>query len=83
MALYRCRATRRSGARTGIDPTAHKLKADQIHGSKQGCPTGCPTEGPNKVDPTADRMNACQIYGSKSWCRTEGPDGVTGGKIYD
>jgi hypothetical protein len=39
MALYRCRAARRSGARTGIDPTAQKLKADQIHGSKRGCPT--------------------------------------------
>jgi hypothetical protein len=49
MALYRCRAARRSGARTGIDPTAQKLKADQIHGSKQGCPTGCPTEGPDGV----------------------------------
>jgi hypothetical protein len=66
MALYRCRVACRSGARTGIDPTAQKLKADQIHGSKRGCPT----EGPDRVDPTADMMNACQIYGSKSWCRT-------------
>jgi hypothetical protein len=47
MALYRCRAARRLGARTGIDPTAQKLKADQIHGSKRGCPTGCRTEGPD------------------------------------
>jgi hypothetical protein len=82
MALYRCRTVRRSRARTGIDPTAQKLKADQIHNSKGGCPTGCRTEGPDGVDPTADKMNACQIYGSKSWCRTEGLDGVMGGKIY-
>jgi hypothetical protein len=81
-ALYRYRAARRSGARTGIDPTAQKLKANQIHSSKRGCPTGYRTEGPDGVDPMADRMNACQIYGSKSWCWTEGPDGVTGGKIY-
>jgi hypothetical protein len=40
---------RRSGARTGIDPTAQKLKADQIHGSKRGCPTGCPTGWPDRV----------------------------------
>jgi hypothetical protein len=82
MALYRCRAARRSGGQTGIDPTAQKLKADQIHGLKRRCPTGCPTEGPDRIDSTADKMNACQIYGSKSWCRTEGPDGVTGGGIY-
>jgi hypothetical protein len=69
MALYRCRAARRSGARTGIDPMAQKLKADEIHSSKQGCLTGCRMEGPDGVDPTADRINACQIYGSKSWCR--------------
>jgi hypothetical protein len=81
-ALYRCRAARRSGARTGIDPTAQKNKADQIHGSKRGCLTGCPTEGLDGVDLMADRMNTYQIYGSKSWCRTEGPDEVTGGKIY-
>jgi hypothetical protein len=66
----------------GNDPTAQKLKADQIHGSKRWCRTGCRTEGLDRVDPTANRMNAFQIYGSKPWCRMEGPDGVTGGKIY-
>jgi hypothetical protein len=70
MALYRCRAACRSGAQTGIDPTAHKLKTDQIHGSKRGCLMGCRMEGLDGVDPTVDKMNACQIYGSKSWCRT-------------
>jgi hypothetical protein len=40
MALYRCRAAQQSGARMGIDPTAQKLKANQIHSSKRGCPTG-------------------------------------------
>jgi hypothetical protein len=81
MALYRCRVARRSGARTGIDPTAQKLKANQIYGSKRGCPMGCPTEGPDRVVSTADRMNACQIYGSKSWCQTGYPTGVrTGGQ---
>jgi hypothetical protein len=56
-------------ARTGIDPMAQKLKANLIHGSKRGCPTGCRTEGPDGVVPTVDMMNACQIYSSKSWCR--------------
>jgi hypothetical protein len=69
MALYRYRAARRSGAQIGFDPTAQKLKVDQIHGSKRGCPTGCRTEGPNGVVPTADRMNACQIYGSNHGAR--------------
>jgi hypothetical protein len=64
-ALYRFRAMRRSGARMGINPTAQKLKADQIDDSKRGCLTGCQTEGPDGVDPMADRMNTCQIYNSK------------------
>jgi hypothetical protein len=79
MALYRCRAARRLGAQTGIDPTAQKLKANQIHGSKRGCPTGCQTEGPDGVVPKADRMNACQIYSSNSWCPTGGRTGCRTG----
>jgi hypothetical protein len=54
-ALYRFRAV----PRTGIDPTAQKLKVDQIDGSKRGCPMGYQTKGLDGVDPTADRMNAC------------------------
>jgi hypothetical protein len=83
MALYRWRAARRSGARTGIDPTAQKLKADQIHGSKRGCRTGCPDgvarwgarRGPDGMPSGVGRRGARR---GQMECPT-GPDGVPNG----
>jgi hypothetical protein len=55
----------------GIDPTAQKLKANQIHGSKQGCQTGVPDRGRTGPDGVPD--------GGPTGCATGWPDGVPDG----
>jgi hypothetical protein len=62
----------------GIDPTAQKLKADQIHGSKRGCRTGCPTGWADGVPDGARRsarrgQTGCPKIGlSRGRFRTDG-----------
>jgi hypothetical protein len=56
----------------GIDPTAQKLKADQIHGSKQGCRTGS-GRGARRVARRCGQTG-CPTGGQIGW-----PDGVPDG----